>query len=69
MNGGTVSIGMMCAVERQLSSDGKTPKQIHDALGLWALVSIRHALRQLVEEGRATFTGTHCNRLYRKVKS
>jgi hypothetical protein len=68
MSGGNVSKGMMCAVERQLSEEGKTPKQLHEALDLWSLMSVRNALRQLVEEGRASFTGSHCNRLYRKVQ-
>ncbi len=67
MSGGHVSKGLMCAVERHLSEEDKTPKQIHEALDLWSRASVRTALRQLVEEGRASFTGTNCNRLYRKV--
>ena len=64
-----MSKGMMNAVERHLDPDvGRTPKEIHQALDLWSVTSVRHALRQLVEEGRASFTGTHCNRIYRKVQ-
>jgi hypothetical protein len=68
MGSGSVSKGMMCAVERHLTEEGRTPKQIHEALDLWSLISVRAALRQLVEEGRASFTGTNCNRLYRRVQ-
>lgn len=63
----TASSKMMDAVEAVLSSNfSLTPKQVHERMGQWAIVSVRHALRQLVEEGRATFSGPDGERQYRR---
>lgn len=46
---------------------GLTPAQVHARMAEWSLITVRHALRQLVEEGRAAFTGPNQSRLYRRV--
>lgn len=51
-----------------LPTQGLPPKIIVERVGYGAIVSVRHALRQLVDDGRATFTGPDCSRLYRKVQ-
>jgi hypothetical protein len=45
---------------------GATPRQIHHAVGMWALITVRQALRELVAQGRVTFTGADSHRLYRR---
>jgi len=67
MSTGHVSKTMMDDVERCLSSAfGMAPIVIHERLGMWSPVSVRHALRQLLEEGRVSFTGPNNRRLYRR---
>jgi hypothetical protein len=46
---------------------GKRPHEIHDAVGKWGRSTIRHALRDLVDEGIAEFDGPDGGRLYRKA--
>lgn len=41
-----------------------TPKQVQERVGRWAPITIRHALRELVEDGRASFTGDAGRRRY-----
>lgn len=63
---GCISKKIMAEVEAVMpvSQPGMTPGELHGRVGQWAPVTVRHALRQLVEEGRATFTGGHCRRTY-----
>lgn len=51
------------------TGDGLQPAEIHARVGRWSAVTIRHALRQLVDEGRATFTGPDTRRRYCRVET
>ncbi len=44
---------------------GMSPSAIQAFIGRWSATSVRHALRELCDEGVVTFTGTDCHRLYR----
>lgn len=46
---------------------GARPVEISRAIGDLSVVTVRHALRALVEAGRVTFDGPDCRRLYRRV--
>jgi hypothetical protein len=63
----TVSARVMDAVEAGLSpTEGRTPKQVNVKVDEFSRDTIRHALRQLVEAGRATFDGPMGQRRYRR---
>ena len=51
------------------AGEGLRPAEIHARVGRWSPVTIRHALRQLVDDGRATFTGPDCQRRYRRAEA
>lgn len=56
------------AVEAALSDrEGRTPRQVGLRVDDLARTTIRHALAQLVADGRATFEGPDTRRLYRRV--
>lgn len=46
---------------------GKTPRQIFNAVDLGTPTTVRHAIRTLVNEGRATFDGEEGKRRYRRA--
>lgn len=70
VSGSHVSETLMAEVEAVLPVRfGEPPKRIHAALGKWSIISVRHALRQLVEAGRATYDGPDGARYYRRVQS
>lgn len=54
-------------VLRVLRAEGMTFQQVHFAVGSWSLISIKHALRELREEGIAIRGGTHERPLWRKA--
>jgi len=49
-------------------SEGQTPKEVHERVGRWSRVTIRHTLIALCADGRARFTGPDSGRLYFKVE-
>lgn len=62
----TVSDRTALVVENALKRLGSgTPKTIHAALGEGSRVTVKHALIDLVAEGRVTFEGPDGRRLYR----
>ncbi len=48
---------------------GDTPAQIHSRMGIWSLVTVRHALRELVVQGRVARSGEPGAYLYRRCAS
>jgi hypothetical protein len=42
-------------------------RQVHDRVGAWNRTTIRHALRELVQSGRASFVGGDRHRKYRRA--
>ena len=43
---------------------GFTYEQIHESIGMWSKVTIRHAVRQLIEEGKVRRAGSHSAPLF-----
>lgn len=46
------------------SPGGVSPAQVHAKMGSWSLISVRHALRELCDQGRAIFEGEDGVRRY-----
>lgn len=46
---------------------GITPAEAHRRLGCWALITVRHALAELVGAGRVTADGPNGYKTYRRV--
>lgn len=63
-----ISEQIMTEVERALDAGAETPRQIHKRMGRWSVITVRHALRQLVDAGRVTFSGEDSHRRYRRVR-
>ena len=68
----TLSDHCLNAVWNALTPDGpgSTPASVHADVhvGGWALVTVRHALRQLVELGRARRSGPETQMRYWRVE-
>jgi len=47
---------------------GLSYDQIHTSIGMWSKVTIRHAIRQLIEEGRVHRAGTQSAPLFYRKK-
>lgn len=63
----TCSPRVLDAVEGALSRIvPRTPAQVNETASDLARTTVRHALRELVKAGRATFTGPECQRRYRR---
>lgn len=64
-----VSPTTLAIVENALSAtEGRRLMTVHKIVDQGSRVTTRHALRQLVEIGRARYIGFDCNRLYFKVE-
>jgi hypothetical protein len=64
-----LSRALLDAVEAALPSSGEVglaTQAVHDRVGGWNRTTIRHALRQLIREGRAGFSGLDRHRRYRR---
>jgi hypothetical protein len=46
---------------------GLAPVEIWRRVGRWALITARHAIRELVRQGRASYTGPDSRRRYRRA--
>lgn len=57
------------AVYEAMPADGSSvvPIEVHRKMGMWSPITVRHALTQLYEEGRVTFTGSPGHRQYRRT--
>lgn len=64
----TVSPKILAQVEAALpaAAPGLPPRLIHRRMQEWSPVTVRHALRLLVQAGRAMAEGPECRRLYRR---
>lgn len=64
-----ISKKIMDDVYAALPADGSSvaPKAVHSSMGMWSPQTVRHALTQLYEEGRVTFTGANGHRQYRRA--
>jgi hypothetical protein len=65
-----VSPDLLDAVEAALPAAGDAaiaPCAVHDRVGAWNRRTVRHALRALVQSGRARFTGGDRHRKYRRA--
>lgn len=69
MSGGNVSHEMTDRVLRVLptAAPGLTYQAVHSKIGEWSIISIKHALRQLREEGLVVREGSHNEPQFRKV--
>ena len=68
---GHLSPATLILVERQLNEvRGMRPSEVHRALGgFGSLITVRHALRELCEQGRVKHQGLDMNRHYFRVPS
>jgi hypothetical protein len=65
-----LSRALLDAVEAALPSSseaGLATQAVHDRVGGWNRTTVRHALRQLIREGRAGFIGLDRHRRYRRA--
>jgi hypothetical protein len=65
-----LSRALLDAVEAALPSPGDTglaTQAVHARVGGWNRTTVRHALRQLIREGRAGFSGHDRHRRYRRA--
>jgi hypothetical protein len=65
-----LSRALLDAVEAALPASaeaGLATQAVHDRVGGWNRTTVRHALRQLIREGRAGFSGLDRHRRYRRA--
>ena len=69
MSGGNVSHKMTDRVLRVLptKAPGLTYQAVHSKIGEWSVTSVKHAIRQLREEGLVVREGSHQQPEFRRV--
>lgn len=68
MSSGNVSITIIEKVLKALPTEGGLSYQeIHARVGEWSIITIKHAVRQLKEEGLVIRGGSHQQPAFRRI--